>query len=106
MIWIGVDAHKRRHEAVALGPDGPLSRKPGPNTAPGWAGLLAWARAWPERLWAIEGSGALGRGLAQFLAERGERVHEVSPKWTAQRRRTRRTPGKRDRLDAHAGTVT
>jgi hypothetical protein len=25
MIWIGVDAHKRRHEAVALGPDGLLS---------------------------------------------------------------------------------
>jgi transposase len=102
MIWIGVDAHKRRHEAVALGPDSLLSHRTAPNTAPGWAGLLAWARAWPERVWAIEGSGALGRGLAQVLAERGERAHEVSPKWTAQRRRTRRKPGKSDRLDAHA----
>ena len=45
---------------------------------------------------------APGRGLAQVLAERGERVHEVAPKWSAQRRRTRRKPGKSDRLDAHA----
>src|SRR5918994_3325305 len=101
-IWIGVAAHKRRHEAVALGPDGLLSHKPAPNTPAGWAGLLAWAGAWPEPVWAIEGSGALGRGLAQVLAERGERVHEVAPKWSAQRRRTRRKPGKSDRLDAHA----
>jgi transposase len=51
---------------------------------------------------AIEGAGSYGRGLAQFVAERGERVHEVSPRWTAQRRRTMRRPGKSDRLDAHA----
>jgi transposase len=101
MIWIGVDAHKRVHEAVALGPDGTVGHTTVPNTVGGWASLLAWA-AWPERVWAIEGSGALGRGLAQFLAGRGERVHEVSPKWTAQRRRTMRKPGKSDWLDAHA----
>lgn len=102
MIWIGVDAHKRLHEAVALGPEGRVGHKTVPNTPGGWASLREWAEAWRERVWAIEGSGALGRGLAQFLAERGERVHEVSPKWTAQRRRTMRRPGKSDRLDAHA----
>ncbi len=102
MIWIGVDAPKRLHAAVALGPEGRLGHKTVPNTAGGWTALLTWTSAWPERVWAIEGSGALGRGLAQFLAERGERVHEVSPKWTAQRRRTMRKPGKSDRLDAHA----
>jgi transposase len=102
MIWIGVDAHKRVHQALALGPDGVAAQKRVANTPAGWADLHAWAAIWPERVWAIEGSGSLGRGLAQFLAERGERVHEVSPRWTAQRRRTMRRPGKSDRLDAYA----
>ena len=102
MIWIGVDAHKRVHEAVALGWEGVHSHRTVPNTPAGWASLRTWANTWPERIWAIEGSGALGRGLAPFLAERGERVPEVSPQWTAQRRRTRRTTGKSDRLDAQA----
>ena len=100
MIWIGVDAHKRLHQAVALGPDGVLARRVVANTAGGWAELLRWASGWPERTWAVEGSGSLGRGVAQFLAGRGERVHEVSPRWTAQRRRTMRRPGKSDPLDA------
>src|ERR1051326_4118412 len=52
--------------------------------------------------WAVEGSGSLGRGVAQFLAVGGERVHEVNPRWTAQRRRGLRRPGKSDVLDAQA----
>jgi hypothetical protein len=102
VIWIGVDAHTRVHAAVALGSEGLLGHTTVPNTPTGWGGLVAWAGSWPERTWAVEGSGALGRGLAQFLAERGERVHEAPPKWTALRRRTMRRPGKSDRLDAHA----
>ena len=102
MIWIGVDAHKRVHQGVALGPTGVIAHKQIANTAAGWDELRAWAGAWPDRIWAIEGSASYGRGLAQFLTERGERVHEVSPKWTAERRRTMRKPGKSDRLDAHA----
>jgi transposase len=102
MIWIGVDAHKRVHQAVALGAEGVVAQLRVANTPAGWAALQAWAEPWPERVWAIEGSGFLGRGLAQLLAERGERVHEVCPRWTAERRRTMRRPGKSDRLDAHA----
>jgi transposase len=102
MMWIGVDAHKRVHQAVALGQDGELGERTIENTPDGWATLLTWAERWPERLWAVEGAGSLGRGVAQFLAGRGEQVHEVSPKWTAQRRRTLRKPGKSDRLDALA----
>jgi transposase len=101
-MWIGVDAHKRVHQAVALGREGDISERTIDNTPEGWASLLAWAQQWSERLWAVEGSGSLGRGIAQFLAEHGQRVHEVSPKWTAQRRRTQRKPGKSDRLDALA----
>jgi len=102
MIWIGVDAHKQVHQAVAPEGDGGLSERTIGNTPEGWASLLAWGQQWPEQLWAVEGSGSLGGGVAQFLAEHGERVHEVCPKWTAQRRRTLRKPGKSDRLDALA----
>ncbi len=102
MIWIGVDAHKRLHQAAALGASGVVAQRTIANTTAGWATLYDWAQQWPDRIWAVEGSGALGRGLAQFLAERGERVHEVSPTWTAQRRRTLRQAGKSDWLDAQA----
>jgi transposase len=42
--------------------------------------LLAWAAAWPERAWAIEGAGGLGHLLAQQLVAAGERVLDVAPK--------------------------
>jgi len=45
--------------------------------------LLAWAAAWPERTWAIEGAGGLGHLLAQQLVAVGERVLDVQPKLAA-----------------------
>jgi transposase len=102
MLWIGIDAHKRVHQAVALSVDGVLAQKVIANTPVGWTALIQWASAWPERVWAVEGSGSLGRGVAQFLARNGERVHEINPRWTAQRRRGLRRPGKTDALDAQA----
>ena len=102
MIWIGVDAHKQVHEAVALSEAGVLGTRTIANTPAAWAALLEWARQWPERIWAVEGAWYLGRGLAQHLAEQGERVHEVNGRWTAARRRGMRRPGKSDRLDAHS----
>jgi hypothetical protein len=56
MIWIGIDAHKRVHQAVALSPDGVLAQKVIANTAVGWTELIQWAGSWPERMWAVEGS--------------------------------------------------
>lgn len=104
MIWIGVDAHKRLHQALALGAQGEvLGERTIPNAPEAWAALLEWARALsPERIWAVEGAWYLGRGLAQYLARAGERVHEVNGRWTARRRRGMRRPGKSDRLDARA----
>lgn len=102
MFWIGVDAHKRLHQAAVVGPAGLVAERTVANTAAGWAAVFAWAQQWSARTWAIEGSGSFGRGLAQFLAEQGERVHEVNPRWTSQRRRSMRRPGKSDRLDAQA----
>jgi transposase len=104
VIWIGVDAHKRLHQAIALSTTGEvLGERTITNDEPAWSTLLAWAHGLgPERIWAIEGAWYLGRGLAQFLARAGERVHEVNGRWTAQRRRGMRRPGKSDRLDARA----
>ena len=102
MIWIGVDAHKQVHKALAISTEGPVGERTIPNTPQAWAALLVWATQWPERIWAVEGAWYLGRGLAQYLAVRGERVHEVNGRWTAARRRGMRTPGKSDRLDARS----
>ena len=45
--------------------------------------LLAWAAAWPQRTWAVEGAGGMGQLLAQQLLAAGERVLDVQPKLAA-----------------------
>src|SRR5262249_5111599 len=45
--------------------------------------LVAWAQAWPERTWAVEGARGLGRLPAQQLAAAGERVLDAQPKLAA-----------------------
>lgn len=102
MIWIGVDAHKRLHQAVAISETGVCGERTLPNTAAAWAELVSWVQQWPERTWAVDGAWFLGRGLAQYLAAEGEVVHEVSGRLTATRRTTAVRRGKSDRLDTHA----
>jgi transposase len=45
--------------------------------------LIAWAAAWPERAWAVEGAGGLGHLLARQLTAAGERVLDVQPELAA-----------------------
>jgi transposase len=45
--------------------------------------LIEWARAWPERTWAVEGATGLGHLLAQQLVAAGEAVLDVQPKLAA-----------------------
>ena len=45
--------------------------------------LVAWAQAWPERTWAVEGARGLGWLLARLLVAAGERVLDVQPKLAA-----------------------
>jgi Transposase len=83
-VMIGIDPHKSSHTAVAIGrgeePLGELQVR----ACPAQAGqLLAWAREWPERAWAIEGAAGLGNLLAQQLVAAGERVLDVPPKLAA-----------------------
>jgi transposase len=106
MITIGIDAHKHLHVAVALDQAGrEVDRWQGPNSPEGWAALLTWGRSKGKRTprrWGIEGAGHYGRGLAQALVAAGEQVYDINPRWTALARRSSRTRGKSDRLDAAA----
>jgi transposase len=70
-VMIGVDPHKGSHTAVAIGPaEEPLGRQQVRACPDQARQLLAWAAAWPQRTWAVEGATGLGRLLAQQLAAR------------------------------------
>jgi transposase len=78
---IGAGPHKASHTAVAIGgAEEPLGQLRVRASAAQAERLLAWAAAWPERSWAVEGAGGLGHLLAQQLLSAGERVLDVQPK--------------------------
>ncbi len=69
----------------------------------GYTAMRAYAKTWPERVWAVEGANGAGRPLAQRLLEAGERVVDVPAKLAARVRlfdtgHNRKT----DALDAHS----
>src|SRR6516165_2815121 len=101
-VMIGIDPHKGSHTAVAVtAAEEPLGTVR-VRACPAQAGqLVAWAAAWPERTWAVEGAPGLGRLLAQQLVAAGERVLDVQPKLAARVRllHTENT-GKSDPNDA------
>ena len=80
-VMIGVDPHKGSHTAVAIdAAEEPLGKLRVRASAGQAQRLVAWAAAWPERTWAVEGAGGLGHLLAQQLVAVGERVLDVQPK--------------------------
>ena len=80
-VMIGVDPHKASHSAVVIGAaEEPLGELRVRACAAQAERLLAWAAAWPERTWAVEGAGGTGHLLAQQLLAAGERVLDVQPK--------------------------
>jgi transposase len=80
-VMIGVDPHKGSHTAVAIdSAEEPLGEVRVRACAAQADRLLAWAAAWPQRVWAVEGAGGLGHLLAQQLLAAGEQVVDVQPK--------------------------
>ena len=80
-VMIGVDPHKGSHTAVAIGSDEePLGKLRVRASAGQAQRLVAWAVAWPDRTWAVEGAGGLGHLVARQLVALGERVLDVQPK--------------------------
>jgi transposase len=71
-VMIGIDPHKASHTAVVIsGAEEPLGELRVRASAAQAERLLAWAAAWPERTWAVEGAGGLGHLLAQQLLSAG-----------------------------------
>jgi transposase len=87
VVTIGIDPHKGSHTAVALDEHetvlGQLRVRSGPEQL---ARLTEWAKAWPERTWAVENASGLGYLLSQQLVAASEKVLDVPPKLAARAR--------------------
>src|SRR5438045_5343484 len=84
VVMIGIDPHKASHTAVAISAaEQSLGQLRVRASAVQAERLLAWAQAWPDRSWAVEGAGGAGHLLAQQLLSAGERVLDVPPKLAA-----------------------
>src|SRR5450631_2566961 len=103
-LIIGVDSHKLSATIEVVDTREKLLGSGRFSTdQPGYTAMRAYAKTWPERVWAIEGSNGAGRPLAQRLLEAGEHVVDVPAKLAARVRlfdtgHNRKT----DALDAHS----
>ena len=103
MVVLGTDAHKRSHTVVAADEAGVEVGSITVGATPeGHLRLVKWAQRWPERRWAIEDCRALSRRLEADLLKLGEQVVRVPPKLMAGVRRSARTRGKSDPINALA----
>jgi transposase len=97
---VGVDTHRDEHTLalVETATGTLLAQRTVASNGRGYAQALRFAqqRADGTRLWALEGAGHYGAGLARYLSERGETVVEVG----STPRGERRLRGKDDQLDA------
>lgn len=95
-VAIGIDTHRDSHVAVALdrcgAGRGSISVR---ADAEGYLSLWRWAQELGDPVFAIEGAGSYGAGLARFLVCAGAEVYECERPRRADRRR-----GKSDLIDA------
>jgi transposase len=84
-VLIGVDPHKASLAVAAVeeATGELLERAAFPQDRAGLGSLESWAKRFPERRWAVENAGDLGRYLAAKLAASGESVVDVPPKLSA-----------------------
>jgi transposase len=103
MVTLGADSHKATHTLVAIDETG-LNLGHGTFAADtdGHINALTWASQWTERRWAIEDCRHVSRRLERDLLGAGEIVLRVPPKLMAGARRSARTRGKSDPIDALA----
>jgi transposase len=65
--------------------------------------MIAYAKQWPDRVWAIEGCQGIGRHIATRLLADGEQVLDVPPKLSARARVFATGQGRKtDATDAHS----
>lgn len=105
MIVVGADVHKRTHTFVAVDEVGrELGHKTFDATTAGHQAAVRWARDrfGGDLTWAIEDCRHLSARLERDLLGAGQSVVRVPPKMMAEQRRTARTRGKSDPIDALA----
>jgi transposase len=103
-ILIGVDPHKATVAVAAVDEVGELVESASfLQNRTDLRALERWAKRFPERRWAVENAGGLGRHLAMRLAAAGESVVDVPPKLSARVRvLSSGNARKNDELDALA----
>lgn len=105
MVVVGAEVHKRTHTFVAVDEVGKqVGQLTVAATSKGHLKALGWARReFGEGLvWAIEDCRHLSARLERDLLTAGQQVVRVPPKMMAEQRRTARTRGKSDPIDALA----
>src|SRR5215472_8438724 len=86
-VVIGMDPHKRSATIEVMAVDETvLGGGRYATDAAGYRAMLAAARRWAERTWAIEGCQGIGGHIASRLLADGERVIDVPPKLSARAR--------------------
>lgn len=101
MVVLGSDSHKQTHTVVAADANGrELSHKTARATPAVHVELLRWAEQFEDRTWALEDCRHLSRRLEADLLRAGEAVVRAPPKLMAGARRSARTKGKSDPIDA------
>ena len=103
-VVIGMDPHKRSATIEVMAGDETVvgGGRYGTDAA-GYRAMLAEARRWPERTWAIEGCQGIGRHIANRLLADGEQVVDVPPKLSARTRVFATGQGRKtDATDAHS----
>ena len=83
-VLIGVDPHKATNVVAAVDEQrGLVGQENFPANRKGMRALERWANGFPQRRWAVESAGGIGRPLAQKLLAGGECVVDVPPKLSA-----------------------
>ncbi|WUI12945.1 IS110 family transposase [Kineococcus sp. NBC_00420] len=103
-VIIGMDPHKRSATIEVLGPGEQVlaGGRFGTDTS-GYREMLTAGRAWPQRTWAVEGAGGIGKHLAQRLLADGEQVVDVPATLSARVRVFSTGNGRKtDATDAHS----
>ena len=103
-VIIGMDPHKRSATIEVIDEQAAVlaAGRYGTDRA-GYAEMLAAARTFADRVWAVEGCNGIGRHLAHRLVHDGEIVFDVPPKLSAQVRVFATGNGRKtDEVDAHS----
>ncbi len=103
-VVIGMDPHKRSVTIEVMTADESIVGGGRFSTdAGGYAQLLGYARAWPDREWAVEGCAGIGKHIADRLVADGESVVDVPAKLSARVRVFATGQGRKtDATDAHS----